>query len=188
MSIAYRRLAAGLAGAGFVALAAPAIAQNAAEAPVVVQSITACRQIVDEAERFACYDRVAGAIGKGESAINQAAQPPTPAQRQETERREFGRPAAPPPIVRKPEPPKQAARAKPKRADQVVSKLEHISKIPDGRLLIVTTDGGTWVQTDHERFQNLPRRGDEIMLRRGPLGNFLCDLDRWHAARCRRLD
>jgi len=173
------------------ALSLPALAQSTAEAPAVVQSITQCREIANEADRFACYDRVAGAIGKGEAAVNQAAKPPTPEARREVERREFGKPATPPPLARPAQvPAKRAEAQKPAdtRVKQIVTKLEHISRIPDGRLLIVTANDGAWVQTDHEKFQNLPRRGAEIMIRQGAMGNFLCDLDRWHAARCKRLD
>ncbi|MEO6341263.1 MAG: hypothetical protein ABIO39_14570 [Caulobacteraceae bacterium] len=164
-------------------------AQTAAEGSATVQSITQCRQIVEEAERFACYDRVAGAIGKGEAAINQAAQPPSVEQRRDVERREFGKPAAPPPIAR-PAPQRKAEVQKPvdTRVNQIVGKLEHISRMSDGRLLIVTAADGAWVQTDHEQFQNLPRPGAQIMIRRTPIGNFMCDLDRWHPARCRRLE
>lgn len=169
---------------------AGALAQTANEGSAVVKSISACREIADEAERFACYDRVAGAIGKGETAIDQATKPPSVQERQEAQRKEFGKPAAPPPVARAAPPRRQAEAQRPvdTRVKQVVAKLEHISLTPDGRLLIVTDRDGAWVQTDHERFQNLPRPGAEIMIRRSPIGNYMCDIDRWHAARCRRLD
>lgn len=185
-----RTAALALAGLALSLPSAGVLAQTAGEGSAVVKSISSCRQIADEAERFACYDRVAGAIGKGETAIDQAAKPPSVQERRDAGRREFGKPSAPPPIARPAPPLRQAQTQKPTdaRVRQIVSKLEHISLTPDGRLLIVTATDGAWVQTDHERFQNLPHPGAEIMIRRSPIGNFMCDIDRWHAARCRRLD
>jgi hypothetical protein len=186
------RTAAASAFAGVALSIAPlgTLAQTTDEGSAVVKSITSCREITDEAQRFKCYDRVAGAIGKGEAAINQATKPPSTEEKREAERRKFGKTASPPAIVQATPKPRPAETRRPVQAEvnQIVGKLEHISLTSDGRLLIVTAADGTWVQTDHEHFQNLPRAGSQIMIRRSPLGNFMCDLDRWHAARCRRLD
>ena len=71
--------------------------------------------------------------------------------------------------------------------DQIQARLDHLSRTPTGQLILTTTEGAVWVLDDNSSSLQ-PALGSQILIRRGALGSLFCDLDRWRAIRCKRLE
>ena len=57
---------------------------------------------------------------------------------------------------------------------------------PLNQLLIVTSDGGVWEQTDTIPLTFTPRAGDSLEIRKTRFGGYFCKFDRTNAVRCER--
>ena len=171
-------LALGLALSLQAGLAA-AQAANAGGDASLAQSMAACGRIGNTQQRVACYD-----------ALNQSATPASVEERREAKRRSFGinaphiaNPFAPPAAVKQ----ARAAARHEEGEDHILAKLDHSSRSPTGQLILTTTEGAVWLLDDASSPLE-PTRGSQIMIRRGAMGSLFCDLDRWHATRCKRLE
>jgi hypothetical protein len=188
--------AAGLVGV--VCLAGPAAAQTAVPSgpPPSWESLIPCAQKADPAEGFKCY----------QVALRAAGYVPNPQVVAEDRRRRFGLPLpsighkGPPKTEPKlaqaqaqpgPGPtaaaPRAPAAAPEESEDRVTVTLEQVALIPPlNRLLLVTTDGGIWQQTDSETVAPLPRPGQTMTVLKGSISGFFCQFDKRTKVRCTR--
>lgn len=163
----------------FAGAASAQPAANASDSPLA-QSMAACGQIANIKQRVACYD-----------ALNRSANPAAAAERAETRRRNFGitAPHIPNPFAA-PAEVKQARAAAAKHeegVDHILARLDHSSRLPTGQLMLTTTEGAVWL-LEQDSVLLEPPKGAEITIRRGAMGSLFCDLDRWRAIRCKRLE
>jgi hypothetical protein len=66
--------------------------------------------------------------------------------------------------------------ASPEMPDRVEVELASVSKAADGRLLVTTTDGAVWRQTESVTIPKPPVAGDRMTIRKGALGGYRCTL------------
>ncbi len=93
------------------------------------------------------------------------------------------RAAATPPAVAAAEPPATAE----ENENQITTQLDEVATIPpDGRLLMITTDGGIWVQTYSNPVSPLPKKGQTMVIKRNRLGGYMCILSKHTGVRCAR--
>ena len=71
--------------------------------------------------------------------------------------------------------------------DRVTVELSEVALTqPLNRLLLITTDGAIWAQTDDTRVARLPRKGQSVEIERGAIGGYFCKVDKWTKVRCER--
>ena len=150
-------------------------------------SLIPCAQKGDPVEGFKCY----------QAAMRAAGYAPNPEIAAAERRRKFGlslpsigshKPVAKPqmevaqatPGVRAPPPQEEPE-------DRVTVKLEQVALIPPlNRLLLITTEGGVWQQTDSETVSPTPKPGETMTIIRGKIGGYFCQFDRVTRVRCIR--
>jgi hypothetical protein len=64
--------------------------------------------------------------------------------------------------------------------------LASVETTPVGRLLLTSTDGAVWEQTDSDGITHMPEPGDTVQVSKGMLGGYMCQVTRWQAVRCQR--
>jgi len=153
--------------------------------------LTACRSITDVAARVACYDRLADQQAKG--AAQPAQSPAQVAQPSSASPRTAEQPAMEGGQGPQPKPSAAAntvfgadanARERPHRPREQVLQLERITRSASGKLLILTREGSTWIQSDDRVLANLPKPGSPVTIRSGALGSYFCVLQRSPWIRC----
>jgi hypothetical protein len=84
--------------------------------------------------------------------------------------------------------PKKEPKPKAETADveQLDLTLASVADTALGRLLLVSTDGAIWEQTDSDPVGSRPRKGDVVKVSKGFLGGYMCQVTRWQAVRCQR--
>ena len=171
----------------------PASAQASAEARW--GAVSRCATIASDATRLACVDRVFREAGMGPSAEARSAE----------RRRGFGLETAKPVPVQRPVPvakpapaaiaataPRPAAKAAkapappPERDDRVMVTLARVAEGGDRRLLLTTSEGAVWRQTESEPVRPMPEAGDMMEVRRTSLGGFMCKVGKYASFRCAR--
>ena len=71
--------------------------------------------------------------------------------------------------------------------DRVTVTLEQVALIPPlNRLLLVTTEGAIWQQTDSESVSPTPKPGSSMTVVHGKISGFFCQFDRVTKVRCVR--
>jgi hypothetical protein len=157
--------------------AAPAPTAPRAE---VVQALSDCRKIAENAARLACYDKAAGALDQAESqgsvvVIDQA-------QVATVRRQAFG--FRMPSLT-------FFAKAAPKSGEGV----DHLTLVVasarldgSGRWTFVAEDGAVWRQTEDGEFASEPHKGSALLVKNGVLGSFFCKLDGQPQVRCMRVN
>ncbi len=143
--------------------------------PEMLQRLTACRGIADNAARLTCYDAAAGALETAERQGDLVVM--DRAQAEGTRRQLFG----------------FDTQALPRLfggggADiqAVETTLESATQAADGKWVFRLADGAVWRQVDIERvrFQNRP--GQPVRVRKAALGSFLMTVGDSRAVRVRR--
>lgn len=181
--------------AGLLAVAALAGKALAAEAgtPPPWSTLVKCAEIGDEDDRLACYD----------AAMRSAGYAPKPAVVAEEKRKRFGltvpklkafkRDKDEQASVKAQTKAEKAARKDAERAreqaeDEVDVRVNEVAITqPGDRVIIFTTDGQIWSQTDNQPVSPLPRDGDEVHIKKGKLGGgYFCDMNKYVSVRCRR--
>ncbi len=178
-----------------VAVLAAASATPAAEtgsgAEAGWTAVTRCAQQETEPARHDCLDEVLRDAGLL-----------TPELRARQQQRAFGleQPAAPAPVAPSPAappptataPPAPAARRSPATTapesppDRVEIEVASVVKSRDGKLIVTTTDGAVWRQTESLTNYRLPVVGERMTIRRGALGGYLCTPSSKLSWRCAR--
>ncbi len=175
-------------GAAASAAAQPASAP--AGPPPSWDSLIPCAQKSDAVEGFRCY----------QAAMRAAGYAPNPQVVAADRRRLFGltlpklggpkHEAAPESALASQHPGAAAAASPPPEEedqDRVTVTLDQVALIPPAnRLLMVTTEGAVWLQTDNEIVAPLPKSGQSMSVVRGSIGGFFCRFDKRTQVRCKR--
>jgi hypothetical protein len=162
------------AGAAALIGAAGAFApiMAAADAPAP-KTAAECRAIADFTLRGQCWDSL-------DKANQQDAQA--------TKKREFGLGLHLPSAAIKPK--KEDAVREAKQKKEEVKALElvlaDVQNTPRGLLLMTATDGAVWEQTDGDSVPGDPVPGDTMTVKKGFLGGYFCQVNRWQEVRCQR--
>jgi hypothetical protein len=189
------------AGAGLMARA-----QDAAKAPPSWDTLVRCAGMADTDSRLSCYD----------AAMRAAGYEPKPAEVQAEKRRRFGlsfpeislmrrhakeegaqavaannsAPAAAPAsagAAAAPATAPPAAKVAEDDENEVSVQLDTVARVePTNRLLLFTTDGAIWAQTDDEMISPSPKSGQTIVIKRNRFGGYFCQFDKRNAVRCVR--
>ncbi|MGQ0558982.1 MAG: hypothetical protein ACT4OE_05265 [Sphingosinicella sp.] len=158
-----------------IALAAtaptPLFAQaRASERPEVLTRIIACREIGDERQRLACFDAQVAALQAAEA--NREIAVVDREQVRRTRRSLFGLAIPDLGIFGGDDDDEESEE---EGFNQINSRVGSSYVGPDGRLVLVLEEGGTWVQTDGRRTR--ARTGEAIRIRRGILGSFIANVE-----------
>ena len=157
----------------FVALAAPAFAQEQAPAtPGVLDQVYACATVSEEAARLACYDGAVGRLREAQTSGNLVAVDRQQAQEIQRDAFGFSLPSLP--------------RLFGSRGDNQQAAIEDVAEM---RLEVASvasrrnmpsvftmTNGQIWVQIDDENARNV-RQGGTVTVRRASMGSFLMSVD-----------
>lgn len=144
--------------------------------PEMLERLTACRAVADNAARLSCYDAAAAAFDSAERGgelvvIDRAAV-------SETRRQLFG--------FELPTLPRLFGEDAGGDLDSIETTLERASRAEGDRWVFRLADGGVWRQVDSEpvRFTNRP--GEPVRVRKASLGSFLMTVGGSRAVRVRR--
>jgi hypothetical protein len=169
-------LAAGAAFAG----AAPASAKSTPDLgrAAVMQALTDCRKISDDAARLACYDKAVGALDQAESqgkvvVIDQE-------QAKAVRRQAFGFNLPTLNIFNK-------VGKNDEGFDHLDLVIARAYRGGDGKWVFAATDDAVWRQTDSEELANDPHAGSKLLVKNGALGSFFCKVDGQPQLRCERV-
>ena len=177
----------GLAAGLVLGLAGVALSQDS-PAPPSWDTLVRCASNPSDDARLSCYDtamRAAGYAPKAEAVVQE-------------HRKRFGLSIPQVNIIKhhnKEEgaqaagTPEHAAAPPPAEIDQdkVEVVLDKVAIQGDGRLLFITEDGQIWEQIGQDAINTLPRPGQTITIRRGKIGGYFCDVNKYQAVRCTRL-
>jgi hypothetical protein len=164
----------GAAGALLAAAAVFAPAPATADAP---KSAAECRAISDFTLRGQCWDQL-------DKADQKQAQ-----DTQEAKKRGFGMPLHLPSTAairpRKEDLARQAKRDREEIRSQTLT-LAEVQTTPLGKLLLTSSDGAVWEQTDNDTVSATLAPGDSVKVSKGMMGSYMCQVSRWEAVRCQR--
>jgi hypothetical protein len=177
-----------------LAVAGAAAAQTAVPSgpPPSWESLIPCAQKSDPVEGFKCYQAAMNAAGFTPNAQAVAAEKrrtfglPLPSlhAHKKTETAQAGAPAAAATASASAQP----AALPPEPEDQVTVTLESVAVTPPlNRLLLVTTEGAVWQQTDNDTVAPLPKPGQTMTVEKGHIDGFFCRFDKRTKVRCKRM-
>jgi len=197
------RFRSALAGAAIAAvaltagLAGRAVSQEQGGTPPSWDTLVRCAKMANDSGSLACFRAAMSAAGYGPKPEEVAAErkrvfglaiPEVKLQRRVAQEKgvQTGAQAAGPAGS-------EAAEAAASQAlaqtddDRVTVELSEVALIPpQNRLLLITTDGAVWAQTDDATVARLPKRGQSMEIERGVLRGYLCKVDKWTKVRCER--
>lgn len=144
--------------------------------PEMLERLTACRAVAEDAARLACYDAAAAAFDTAERegelvVIDRAAV-------NETRRQLFG--------FEMPTLPRLFGNGSGEDLDSIESTLERASLSGESRWVFRLADGSVWRQIDSERVRFDNRPGEPVRVRKASLGSFLMTVGDSRAVRVRR--
>ncbi len=149
------------------------------ERAAVVQAITDCRKITDDAARLACYDKAAGALDvaetKGQVVVIDQEQVKT------VRRQAFGLALPSLNFVFK------SAPKSGEGVDQLTLVIGSAHKDGAGKWVFVSTEGPVWRQTDDFDFADDPAAGAKLLIKGGLMGSFFCKVGAAPQVRCQRV-
>ncbi len=159
-------------------------AQETPGTPPSWDTLVRCAQMPSEDARLACYDAAMRAAGFA----------PKPEAVTAEKHKRFGLSIPQVGLLKRhgKEEGAQAAGATPsapakESEDEITVELAQVATLqPVGKLLLFTTDGQIWEQTDTDSVSPLPKSGDSIRIHKGRIGGYLCDVNNYKSVRCRR--
>ncbi len=150
---------------------------NTSGTPPPWPSLVRCAEMGDEGDRLNCYD----------AAMRSAGYAPKPAAVSAARHRLFGLATPKIALGRKSKDKVETAKASSgEDENNVTVTLGQVARLHDDKLLLITTEGAIWEQTDQVEVQPGPKEGQSMTIRRGPLGGFFCDVNKWKSVRCTR--
>ena len=181
MRVIVSRLVAALAVA--IGITAVASTSSAQKAPPAWDTLVRCAQTPDESARLACYD----------SAMRAAGYAPNAAAVAEEHRKSFGLTVPKVNVFKhkKREEGAQTAGAAAPPPEENPNLIElTVDQVaitqPVGKLVIFTSEGQIWEQTDTTQVNTLPKEGDSFVVHKQTLGGYLCDVNKYQSVRCKR--
>lgn len=162
-----------LAASALVLLCPAAEAQprrrdQAPERPEVLNRLTACRAITDNAERLACFDRQSAALEAAEQAREIAVV--DRGQIRRARRSLFGLRLPDLGIFGGDSDEGEDGAA----VNEINSTIRSAGTGADNRMVFRLADDSVWIQTEGRA--TFPRPGEPIRIRRGPLGSFIANI------------
>lgn len=166
------------------ALAAPLVASEAAAQPkaegraALVQQLSNCRKVADDAARLTCYDSATAALeqaeAKGDIVVVDREQART------VRRQAFG--FSLPSLS-------MFERGEEKEAvDNVSGKIASARQDGTGKWVLRLEDGAVWQQVDVQEMSLYPKPGQSVTIRKATLGSFLASVEGRRAIRVRRVE
>jgi len=159
-------------------LAVPAVGQSPRKAarPAQLQALIACRAISDAAARLSCFDRQVAAIDDAEARSDLVI-----VDRQQirsTRRSLFG--------LTLPRIALLESGGQDTLPQEVEGKIRSVSGTPDGKWVFQLEDA-VWRTTEVNAFQADPKAGEDVKIRRGPLGSYKLSVEGRSALRAVRV-
>lgn len=158
------------ASLAFLALAAPATAQQPAPTPGVLDAVYACAGVAEEAARLACYDGAVGRMREAQTSGNLVAVDRAAAQEIEREAFGFSLPSLPRIFGRGGDGEGMAEVAE---MNLEIASVVHRRNLPSS---FTMTNGQTWTQIDDENARNA-REGGAVTIRRAAMNSFLMSVE-----------
>jgi hypothetical protein len=172
-----------IAAALAAALCAPGVARELepGDTPEVVGALFACSSVADAAARLACYDKASAALAQAQQAKDIVFVDRD--QMREARKGMFGFSF---PKIR-------LFGGGDDEDDQAVikelsSSIDRTGQMPTGQWFFVLPDGARWNQTDTQVMIRDPKKGDTIVIKRGPVGNYLASIAGRRGIRVKRVD
>lgn len=149
---------------------------TAGKAPATLAALTACRAIVDDRARLACFDREIGTLeekvkSKDVAIVDRA-------DVRKTRRSLFGIPLPSIKLFDNDDEPE---------IKEINAIVQSVSRNGDGRLVFTLDDGATWVQADDFPLGTAVKPGHKVTLKRGALGSYFADFEKTVPVRAKRL-
>jgi hypothetical protein len=144
----------------------------------VLQALSDCRKIAEDAGRLACYDKTAGALDQAEAkgdvvVIDQN-------QAKAVRRQAFGFNLPTLHIF------DRTAKGG-EGVDHLNLDIASVHHSVEGKWVFVATDGAVWRQTDSEELALDPHAGSKLLVKNGALGSYFCKVDGQPQVRCERV-
>ncbi len=158
---------------------------HAQSTPPAWDTLVRCAQTPDESARLACYD----------TAMRAAGYAPNPTAVADEHRKGFGLslPKMGALKRRKQQEGSQSAGAAPPPAPEANPNVIEVTvdqvavTQPVGRIIIFTTEGQIWQQTDTVTVNSFPKEGDTLTIHKEALGGYFCDANKYQSVRCKRV-
>jgi len=144
----------------------------------LVRALDACRQIAEDAQRLACFDKASaaliGAAASGEVSVVDRAE------LRQARRALFGFTMPKLPFF-------AGDRSAEDQKDEIDSTIKSAKQIGYERYQIVLSDGAIWETSQTPLSFSEPRKGQKIHIKRGPLGSYFLEVDGQVAVKGRRV-
>lgn len=168
---------------GLAALAIPASGHAQADTGNAVRNwtaITECGTISDAERRLACMDNVLRRAGIETAA---ASEQELPAQARSE--------AAAPPLSASAPVPSPAQPRRPQTAtnrEELTTTIASVRTLGYQKVLVTTSDGSTWEQTEAKSFLTPPKLGDAFSVEPAAMNSFRCRFNQSSRYRCRPVN
>lgn len=157
-------------------MAAPRRAKEAPPSPIV-DALSGCRTIADNAARLACYDRAAArfaeAVGKGEVIVMDQQEV------RQTRRSLFGFQLPRIALFRGDDGPDQS---------EITAKIASASGLGYDKYRLRLEDGAVWETTEGSSAVTPPRSGQNVTIKRGVMGSYMMKINGQRALRAKRVE
>ena len=180
-----------------VGLAGRAVSQEQGGTPPSWDTLVRCAQMANDSASLSCFRAAMNAAGYGPKPEEVAAEkkrvfglaiPEIKLQRRAAQEKgvQTGAQAAGPAESQAAVAAASQARAETDE-DHVTVELSEVALTqPLNKLLLFTTDGAIWAQTDTTAVARLPKAGQSMEIERGFMGGYFCNVDKWTKVRCER--
>lgn len=150
----------------------------------VVQALTDCRKLTDDAARLACYDKAAGAFdqaeAKGDIVVVDREQATA------VRRQAFGFTLPSLSLFDRPKGEGADKGQKAEPLDRVTATLARAYRQSGGRWVMELEDGAVWTQTDVEDLPRGAKTGSKVEIRKAAMGSYFVNVDGQRAIRASR--
>ena len=172
------KFAATLALCAALSVSSAAPAQSKRQRAPLVEALANCRGERDDAARLRCYDTAAAAL------TDATAQGKLVVIDQEdvrkTRRSLFGFSVPKLPFF-------SGDDSAGEQQSEITAKLDRVSALPHGKWQLRLEDGALWETTEVSAFTRPPRAGNEVVIKRGALGNYFLRINGQRGIRGRRF-
>jgi hypothetical protein len=142
----------------------------------LVRALEACRDVADPTERLSCFDaasrRLSEAVDRKELVILDKQEI------RQTKRSLFGFTVPRIGLFRGDDGGEQS---------EIVTKITSVRNLGNGKWQIRITEGATWETTEASMMISDPRNGNEVRIKKGPLGSYLMRIAGQRALRAKRV-
>jgi hypothetical protein len=155
-----------------------AFAQSKAPSSPLVQAIAACRGQTDDAARLRCYDRAAGALA--DAAAKGSVVVVDREDVRKTRRSLFGFTLPKLPFF-------SGDNSQDDQEEQISAKIASAGAIGHGLFRMRLEDGAMWETTEASSVISPPKAGNQVLIKRGPLGSYMIRIAGQRGIRAKRV-